>query len=1026
MRLLVCFFLSLAGVVVGAEEKIGKTEIRAMAWEALSPDGEMLAFEWLNDIWMAPSGGGVAERVVYDSAREAYVKFTPDGERLVFCSDRSGAMQVYSVKVDQAEGSDLQRHSDHSEGYVLEDISPDSGVAVARGERGSSGYKPFRPLLVDLREDRRELELFDATAHSISVSPDGKRYLFCQGGEQLYRSGYRGSRASSVHLYDAESGDFTPLITEEWEARSPLWRADGKGFYYLSNVDGTFNVWVRDLESGSDRQETFFEGESVVRPVLSADGKVMSFRAGQKVYRFEPGMGKEPEEVKFFVEGEKFSKELVRRERVRGTSEVTFGKDGEVVFSAAGELWAMEEGGEPVRLTETDATDEDDPQFSPGGDTLYFLRDDGLEVAVCGAEFSEGKMGDVFVVPAGVRSKRKLEVSPDGDWLSWIEGTGDLVTAPARGDGEAKVVMHNWDSPTYDWSPDGEWLVVARKDRHANRDVWVVRADGSMKAKNLTRHPAFEGSPKWSPDGKKIVFVARREADELARLWTIDVSGLKKNSDFGEIAESVRQVDTEVSEPTRVMWAADAKSVLYQSKDKKDEAVYRMILKSGEVEEYADFRGIPVGMAEDGSSYWRVGRRPVILDDGKMEEFRFSFAVEQERSARLRLGFRRIWRTLGERFYDKTMNGTDWEAVRLKYEDAAAESRESRQFDRVVAQLLGELNASHLTFKTRKWGLKENDAEVKKPTAHPGMIFNASWDGALVVVRVIAGSPVSLEKGAPEVGDRVLRIGGKDVDAGTDLTRIFNGVAGSPMPLVVVGVDGEKRTLELMALGYDEMREIDKEAKKEADVEEARGHGFAYLPFRRMKEDDLRDLGVEVYRASLNADGLILDLRDNVGGRVADELLGMFFQPEHTFTLPRSGPRGYPADRRVSPSWDKPMVVLCNENTYSNAEIFCHAIKRMGRGKLVGVSTNGGVISAVGITIPEVGELQIPFRGWFHAETGEDLELNGAVPDLVVPFSPEDQVEGKDPQFEAAVGVLMKETGGDEKRVKARYKWDGE
>ena len=173
-----------------------------------------------------------------------------------------------------------------------------------------------------------------------------------------------------------------------------------------------------------------------------------------------------------------------------------------------------------------------------------------------------------------------------------------------------------------------------------------------------------------------------------------------------------------------------------------------------------------------------------------------------------------------------------------------------------------------------------------------------------------------------------------------------------------------------------------------------------------MNSDDLLKLSTEVYRASLDAEGLILDLRDNVGGRLADQLLGLFCQPVHTFTIPRGGERGYPSERRVCPAWDGPMVVLCNENTYSNAEIFCHAFKQLGRGKLVGVPTNGGVISAVTVRIPEVGELQIPFRGWFQADTGRDLELNGAVPDVVVPIDPKEQANDLDPQLKAALRAL--------------------
>lgn len=1013
MRFEAIFYLLLVTSGMCAE----KTEVKAISWPALSPDGATLAFEWLNDIWLAPSEGGVAVRVMQHPAREAYLQFSPDGKRLVFCSDRTGAAQIYSMQVD---GSDLQKHSDHSEGYALEAISPDGRVAVAKGERGSAGYKPFRPLLVDLRENRRELMLFDATAHSISVSPDGKRYLFCEGGEQLYRSGYNGSRASQMHLFNAATGEFTPLIMEKWEAKSPMWKADGKGFHYLSNVDGTFNVWTRDLETGSDEQETFFKNESVVGTALSGDGKVMVFRAGQKAYRFEPGMGKIPVEVRFYAAEERLSNELVRREKITGTSAVTFGRDERIVFAAAGELWTMKHGEEPVRLTETDSVDEREPQLSADGNLLFFLKDDGLEMNVCRADFSDGKMGSVSTLPAGTQSKRSLRVSPDGGWISWIEGTGDIVTTATSGDGEAKVVTHGWDTPTYDWSPDGEWLVIGKKDQHANRDIWSVRADGSEKAINLTRHPAFEGSPKWSPDGNKIVFVARRDNDEMARLWTVDVEELGEK-DFTEIAMSARPMNTDVSEPIRVMWAADSESVLFQSRDAKDKTVYSVNVETGEVDEWADFRGIPVGL--DGElSLWRLDREPAVLHSGMLDRFKFSVSVEQGRSARLRLGFRRIWRTLAERFYDKTMNGTDWNAMRVKYEDAAAEARESRQFDRVVGRLLGELNASHLTFQSKKWGLKDKSVKVKKPTAHPGLIFRGSWDGPLVVERVVVGSPVSRVKDAPVAGDEVLRIGGKEVYAKMDLGNFFNGAKGVSLPVVIMGTDGKERTMELVPVSYKKIRALDREAKSAAAARMAGEKGLAYLPFRKMKTDDLRDLSVEVYRASLDAKALILDIRDNAGGRVADELLALFCQPQHTFTIPRGGPRGYPTDRRVSPSWEKPMVVLCNGNTFSNAEIFCHAFKQLGRGKLIGMPTNGGVISAVGIHIPEVGKLQIPFRGWFHSVTGEDLELNGALPDVVVPLLPEDQVKGRDVQLEAAIKVLGEEVGDGEPKVKARYK----
>ena len=135
-------------------------------------------------------------------------------------------------------------------------------------------------------------------------------------------------------------------------------------------------------------------------------------------------------------------------------------------------------------------------------------------------------------------------------------------------------------------------------------------------------------------------------------------------------------------------------------------------------------------------------------------------------------------------------------------------------------------------------------------------------------------------------------------------------------------------------------------------------------------------------------------------------MLGLFCQPAHSITVPRDGPEGYPIDRRPSPAWNGPLVVMCNENTYSNAEIFCHAVKQIKRAPLVGIATSGGVISAVKTTIPDVGELQVPFRGWYHIESRKNLDLNGAQPDHRVEQTPADEDAGRDPQLEKALELL--------------------
>ena len=187
------------------------------------------------------------------------------------------------------------------------------------------------------------------------------------------------------------------------------------------------------------------------------------------------------------------------------------------------------------------------------------------------------------------------------------------------------------------------------------------------------------------------------------------------------------------------------------------------------------------------------------------------------------------------------------------------------------------------------------------------------------------------------------------------------------------------------------------------------GGRVGYLHIRGMNFPSFHRFEQELYAVGAGKDGLVIDVRDNGGGSTADHLLTALTQPVHAITVARGGKPGYPQDRMVYATWNKPIVVLCNQNSFSNAEIFSHAIKTLKRGKLVGVPTAGGVISTGGTTIMDVGYIRLPTRGWFLHEDGQDMELNGCVPDVVIWPDPADQAAGKDLQLEKAVSVLLED-----------------
>jgi tricorn protease len=259
-----------------------------------------------------------------------------------------------------------------------------------------------------------------------------------------------------------------------------------------------------------------------------------------------------------------------------------------------------------------------------------------------------------------------------------------------------------------------------------------------------------------------------------------------------------------------------------------------------------------------------------------------------------------------------------------------------------------------------------------------------------------------------EPGETVLRIGGDEVTNFTPLHRLFKGAVDRPLPVVIRDKTGRERVIELRCISYARARSLD--AEQSCAIANSRMRdGIAYLAVPNMNRETFDRIEREVYQASLKSQGMILDLRNNGGGREADRLLALFCQPPHSFTIARGGPSGYPYDRLAHAAWNKPLVVLCNEGTFSNSEIFCHAILQTKRGPVVGTATAGGVISAVKTKIPEVGELQVPFRGWFHAKTGMNLDLNGAHPDFAINLTPAEQDAGRDPQLEKALLVIREE-----------------
>jgi tricorn protease len=404
--------------------------------------------------------------------------------------------------------------------------------------------------------------------------------------------------------------------------------------------------------------------------------------------------------------------------------------------------------------------------------------------------------------------------------------------------------------------------------------------------------------------------------------------------------------------------------------------------------------------------------------------YRFQALQEVDLPKKHAAAFDLCWRTMRDQWYDGNLGNRDWNAIRAKYIDMAAASPDTESFTTVVQLMLGELNGSHLGFTPmaaaaagappvrRGRGAPPDEpaagATWRETTAHLGVRFDPSFDGPGWRIRdVIPAGPADQKKSRLAAGEIILSIDGKDVDRKSDPTTVLNGPPSRDFALKVKGTDGKERDVVIRPTSYAAIRTLlydkwlDDNRKAVNDLSKGK---LGYVHIDAMSMPSFWKFEKELYAAGAGKEGLVIDVRENGGGSTADHLLTALTQPVHAITVPRGGAAGYPQDRKVYASWSKPIVVMCNQNSFSNAEIFSHAIKTLNRGHLVGVPTAGGVISTGAATIMDIGTLRLPTRGWFIVGTGDDMELNGAVPDVIVWPEPG---QTKDVQLAKAVEVLL-------------------
>lgn len=509
----------------------------------VSPDGGTIAFDLLGDIYTMPITGGTPTRIASGLAWEVQPRFSPDGSRIAFTSDRGGGDNIW---VMDANGGNMRQVTNEDFRLLNQpDWSPDGQYIVARkhfttGRSLGTGevwlYHVSGGGGVQLVE--RPNEDFQKDLGEPVFSPDGSGVYFSRNttpGNQFIYAQDSNTQLFAVERYDMATGERETVVDGEGGALNPRPSPDGRYMAFVRRERTQSQLWIKDLRSGEERavytdldrdmQETWTVYGTYPRMDWTPDSRSIVFWAGGEIRRVDVASG-EAQTIPFRVADTRDVIDPPRPEIEVAPSQFTtrmprfasVSPDGrQVVFESLGRLYIRNTGsGSPRRLTNQTDAFELFPSWSRDGRRIAYVRwtDAGLgQVRVMNA--NGGGDRAVTSEPGHYRNPR---FSPDGSTIVFEKGEGGFLTSGdwsertgiyrvAASGGTAERVTDTGSNPHFGASGDRIFLTVSEENKQR-----LISVDLSGNDRRVHASGELVTSYEVSPDGDTLAFTENYNA----------------------------------------------------------------------------------------------------------------------------------------------------------------------------------------------------------------------------------------------------------------------------------------------------------------------------------------------------------------------------------------------------------------------------------------------------------------------------------------------------------------------------------
>jgi tricorn protease len=996
----------------------------------ISPDGKLIAFsaeyEGAPEVYTISINGGLPERITFEGNNAVVVGWTPDGEILYSTSDKSTLPNTQLVRIhpvslewnviplsqasDGAYSPDNKTlyftrlpfqgsHTKRYQGGTAQNIwkyesGSDEAILLTGDYPGTSKTPMWYNGRIFFASDR------DGTMNIWSMDTEGKnlkqqtehKYIDIQspsvsGSEIIYQVG------ADLWIYNIENGQ---------SEKVPILLA--------SDFDQKREKWIKNPQNYISGYDISEEGDFVA---LNSRGRV--FVAPSKQGRFV----------------EVTRKYGIRYKAVRflpGTSSVFMLSDesGEMEFWKA----PVDGIGEPEQMTRDSKVLINYGVPSPDGEWIAY-HDKDLQLWIYNIKKNTKKLVEI----SGVDGFSYLAWSPDNNWLAYVTSANNQnnqIKVYSLKSGEIETITTDrLDSYNPAWSPDGKWIYFL-SDREFNprvystwgprqpepyydqtTKIYMASLQEDLRFPFLEEDELFKKEKEKSDKKDKDTTANEKSEDGKVRNIKIDFEGLQERlfelpvraanyRNLSATGEHIYYTEYIPGERGRT----DLIALKITNIDPKAETIV------SEISSYTLSGNKKKILLRKGQDLYVInadGNAQSKLDDKKVKIDGWTFLVDPVEE--WKQIFTDAWRMERDYFYDKNLHGVDWKGIYNRYFPLVERITDRYELNDLIAKVVSELSALHIfvgggDVRTTPDNILPSSlgAVLIKDPDNEGYridhiyISDPDYPGAL--------SPLARNNSKIKTGDIITHINGVSilsVDHPSELLRRNEG----------------KQVRLTLKSGGKTFEEIVKPITKDEESD-LRYREWEYLSRSKVeKESDgsigyvhMRDMGAWNYTQFIkdfypvfDRQGLIIDVRNNLGGNIDSWVLEKLIRKAWFYWQPRAG----------VPFWNMHyafrghMVVLCNENTYSDGEAFAEGFRRLGLGKVIGTRTWGGEIWLSGENVlVDWGWASAAMIGVYGPEGKWLIEGWGVEPDIIIDNLPHSTYNGKDAQLDAAIEHLKK------------------